>query len=58
VLVSSGLNAGEQVVIDGQYGLTPGARIAVQPSGSQHEGNQPLTGPMRSAQTNRLGIAP
>jgi multidrug efflux system membrane fusion protein len=57
VLVSSGLSAGEQVVIDGQYGLTPGARIAAV-SGGQQGGNQQLAGPMRSAETNRLGIAP
>jgi hypothetical protein len=57
-LISSGLGVGgEQVVTDGQYGLTPGVRVAVQPSGLS-QGNSGPAGPMRNAQTNRLGISP
>lgn len=52
-LVSSGLSAGEQVVIDGQYGLTEGAQVSVQrPSG------QAAAAPLRTNQPGRLGIAP
>ncbi|HTI00594.1 MAG TPA: efflux RND transporter periplasmic adaptor subunit [Acidisoma sp.] len=49
-LVTAGLHAGETVVTDGQYGLTPGATVAVQAS-------NPTT-PLQNAQTEMLGIQP
>ena len=49
-LISSGLTAGETVVTDGQYGLTAGAKVAVQPSTSGD--------PLQNAQTEMLGIQP
>ena len=52
-LVSSGLSAGEQVVIDGQYGLTPGAQVSV-----QQPSRQAAATPLRTNQPGRLGIAP
>ena len=56
-LVGSGLQAGQQVVTDGQYGLAEGARVAVQPvrqaSAAGNNGPQ-----LRSNGANRLGIAP
>jgi multidrug efflux system membrane fusion protein len=58
VLASSGLSAGEQVVTNGQYGLTQGVHVAVQPSGPPQDSNGRPGRPMRNAQTNRLGIAP
>lgn len=57
VLVSSGLSAGEQVVTNGQYGLVPGAHVAVQPAETQQE-NAPAVQPMRNTQTHRLGFKP
>ncbi len=53
----TGVKAGEQVVTDGQYGLTPGTHVAVQqptPRSSAAAAPQPL----RSNQPNRLGISP
>ncbi len=53
----TGVKAGDQVVSDGQYGLTPRAHVVVQqpvPKGSAAAAPQPL----RSNQTNRLGISP
>jgi multidrug efflux system membrane fusion protein len=58
VLVSSGLSAGERVVTNGQYGLTAGAHVAVQPSGAQQASSGGPSRPMRNSQTNRLGIVP
>jgi multidrug efflux system membrane fusion protein len=58
VLASSGLSAGEQVVTNGQYGLTQGVHVAVQTSGPPQDSNGRPGRPMRNAQTNRLGIAP
>jgi len=52
-LVSSGLSAGEHVVIDGQYGLTQGAQVIV-----QQPSRQAATTPLRTNQPGRLGIAP
>ncbi len=57
-LVSSGLQAGEQVVTDGQYGLTPGARVAVQHAATQQASNGQASTPLRSNQAGRLGISP
>jgi multidrug efflux system membrane fusion protein len=58
VLVSSGLGAGAQVVSNGQYGLVPGAHVAVQTSGApQVNGSAPAPS-MRNTQTNRLGFSP
>jgi membrane fusion protein, multidrug efflux system len=58
VLVSSGLSPGEQVVTDGQYGLTSGAHVAIQRSGAQQaSGEQPVPA-LHNAQTDRLGIVP
>jgi multidrug efflux system membrane fusion protein len=54
VLVASGLSAGEQVVTNGQYGLTPGAHVSIQ-SPSQTQAR--LT-PLRTDQPGRLGISP
>jgi membrane fusion protein, multidrug efflux system len=31
-IIADGIRAGEQVVLDGQYGLRPGAKVVVQPS--------------------------
>ena len=58
VLVSSGLSADEQVVTNGQYGLTQGVQVTVQPSGPQQADSGRPTRPMHNSQTNRLGIAP
>jgi membrane fusion protein, multidrug efflux system len=58
VLVSSGLRAGEQVVTDGQYGLTPGAHVSVQaPSKltSAEAGGAPA---LRTNPPDQLGISP
>lgn len=49
-LVTSGLTKGETVVTDGQYGLTPGAPVAI---ASSDAGN-----PLQNAQTQMLGIQP
>ncbi len=49
-LVTSGLSAGETVVTDGQYGLTPGAPVAIQTSAAAN--------PLQNAQTQMLGIQP
>jgi multidrug efflux system membrane fusion protein len=55
VLVSSGLSAGQQVVINGQYGLTDGARVAVQQASEQVAGNN-TAAMMHTNQPGRLGI--
>lgn len=49
-LVTSGLKAGETVVTDGQYGLTPGAAVAVQTGVAST--------PLQNADTEVLGIQP
>ena len=52
----TGLNAGERVVTNGQYGLTDGAPVAVQeprPGAAAAAGT-----PLRSNQAGRLGISP
>jgi membrane fusion protein, multidrug efflux system len=49
-LVTQGLAAGETVVTDGQYGLSDGARVAVESGGA--------SSPLRNAQTTMLGIQP
>ena len=49
-LVTSGLTEGETVVTDGQYGLTPGAPVAIQTSDAAN--------PLQNAQTQMLGIQP
>jgi multidrug efflux system membrane fusion protein len=57
VLVSSGLSAGEQVVTDGQYGLTSGVRIKISETTSKStEGEHSLQ--LRRNQSGRLGISP
>jgi membrane fusion protein, multidrug efflux system len=38
-VIGSGINAGEQVVLDGQYGLKPGAKVVIQPTNGA-PGNQ------------------
>lgn len=58
VLVSSGLGAGAQVVSNGQYGLVPGAHVAVQASDSQQVNGSTPAPSMRNTQTNRLGFSP
>jgi multidrug efflux system membrane fusion protein len=50
-LVTSGLNAGETVVTDGQYALQPGVQVAERRPG---EGGAAL----KNAQTDMLGIVP
>jgi membrane fusion protein, multidrug efflux system len=56
-LISSGLSAGAAVVTNGQYGLVPGAHVAVH--NSKSEANGPTTAPtMRNIQGNRLGFSP
>ena len=57
-LLSSGLSAGVQVVSSGQYGLVPGARVAVQGSGPQQANASSPPPQMRNTQTDRLGFAP
>jgi multidrug efflux system membrane fusion protein len=58
-LVSSGLQAGEQVVTDGQYGLTSGARVTAQkPPAQAAANNGSAPPPLRTTQPNRLGISP
>ena len=59
-LVTEGLAAGDQVVTEGQYGLSQGAKVAVQqPASSQHADNSSQPGaPLRSNQPGRLGIQP
>ena len=57
-LVSSGLQAGQKVVTNGQYGLTSGAHVDVQSSDREEvAGNSPAA-PLRTNQPNRLGISP
>ena len=58
VLVSSGLRAGAQVVSNGQFGLMPGAHVAVQNSNSQQLSGSAPAQSMRNTQTNRLGFSP
>jgi multidrug efflux system membrane fusion protein len=58
VLVSSGLNAGEQVVTNGQYGLTSGAQVTVQQGQPQQTASGAPTPPLRTNQPGRLGISP
>lgn len=57
-LISSGLTVGEQVVTNGQYGLTPGAHVAVQPSETPQDNSGQPGRPMRNNQNIRLGISP
>ena len=54
VLVSQGLQAGQSVVTDGQYGLSDGAYVTVQQAGAAQADAPPL----RRNGANRLGIAP
>ena len=54
VLVSQGLQAGQTVVTDGQYGLSDGAHVTVQQAGVAQADATPL----RRNGANRLGIAP
>jgi membrane fusion protein, multidrug efflux system len=44
-LIDSGLRAGEQVVVDGQYKLQPGARVVVQPTSGGNTGQLTETAP-------------
>ncbi len=57
-LVSSGLKAGDQVVTDGQYGLTSGAHVAVQQPSSQPAARGTSAPPLHTNQPGRLGISP
>lgn len=54
VLVSKGLQAGQMVVTDGQYGLSDGAHVTVQQAGAEQADATPL----RRNGANRLGISP
>lgn len=54
-LIASGLQAGQQVVTDGQYGLTSGAHVAVQQPSQQASAGGPE---LRRNGANRLGISP
>ena len=54
VLVSQGLQAGQMVVTDGQYGLSDGAHVTVQQAGAAQADATPL----RRNGANRLGISP
>ncbi len=56
-LVSSGLTAGEQVVTNGQYGLTSGAHVTVQHASPPQPGSTGPAAPMRTNQPGRLGIS-
>jgi multidrug efflux system membrane fusion protein len=58
VLVSSGLRAGEQVVTDGQYGLTPGAHVTVQSPSKPTSADAGAAPALRTNPPDRLGIAP
>ena len=59
VLVSSGLSAGEQVVTDGQYGLTSGALIKIVAPSKQASTEEEQPAPeLRTNQSDRLGISP
>ena len=52
----TGLNAGERVVTNGQYGLTEGTSVAVQEP--KANGATAAATPLRSNQAGRLGISP
>ena len=58
VLVSSGLRAGEQVVTDGQYGLTRGAHVSVEAPSKLASGEAAGAPALRTNQTDQLGISP
>ena len=58
VLVSSGLRAGEQVVTDGQYELTPGAHVSVQAPSKLASAEAGGTPALRRNQPDQLGISP
>jgi multidrug efflux system membrane fusion protein len=59
VLVSQGLQAGQMVVTDGQYGLSDGAHVTVQQAGAEQAGaEQADATPLRRNGANRLGISP
>ncbi len=53
-LIASGLKARDQVVTDGQYGLTSGAKVSVQAENTPHGRSAPL----HTNQPNHLGISP
>lgn len=55
-LLSSGVKAGEQVVTDGQYGLTSGAHVTIQKSQAANVNSDGT--PLQTNQPNRLGISP
>jgi multidrug efflux system membrane fusion protein len=55
VLVSSGLSAGQQVVVNGQYGLTDGTHVAVQQR-SEAVASNGSAASMHTNQPGRLGI--
>jgi multidrug efflux system membrane fusion protein len=57
VLVSSGLSAGEQVVTDGQYGLTSGVHIKI-PETTSKSTEEEHSPQLRRNQSGRLGISP
>jgi membrane fusion protein, multidrug efflux system len=58
VLVSSGLRAGEQVVTDGQYGLTGGAHVSVLAHSKLASAETGGTPALRTNQADQLGISP
>jgi multidrug efflux system membrane fusion protein len=58
VLVSSGLRAGEQVVTDGQYGLTRGAHVSVEAPSKLASAEAAGAPALRTNQTDQLGISP
>lgn len=50
IVINRGLAGGEKVVTDGQFGLTPGARVSVAAHGSPSQ-------PLKSDDPERLGLA-
>ncbi len=56
-VIASGLQAGEQVVVDGQAQLRPGAKVATKPAGSAHGGRR-VGVRVRVADRRSIGIGP
>ncbi len=49
IIISSGLAGGERVVTDGQFGLSPGARVMI-------AGSSPTPRPLKADDPDRLGL--
>jgi multidrug efflux system membrane fusion protein len=56
-LLSSGVKPRDQVVINGQYGLTSGAHVSVQKAQAQSPAANGNGTPLQTNQPNRLGIS-